>query len=340
MTRHWLFFLPAALLLSAGLELGLRVAHDRTRGRLTSQDPSRPLCTRPSADPALVYELTPGRCGANSRGFLGAELAVPKPGGVRRVVVVGDSVAQGHGVAPESGFAARLPALLADGDDPIELVLLAVSGYSTVQELRLLEKEAPRYQPDLVIWSYVLNDPAHPLYHNASGELALYHYRPRSYLAHVVAKQLFLLRELWRARGCRAEFHERLHCVYRDEIQAHIRQIGEWSRAQRVPVVFAIHPIFEAGRSFDAYSLSAVHAELTRMAEEAGLAVVDLREAYRGRDPETLKLPDPPGWHDAWHPNADGHRLAAEFLATHLRAAQLPRSAEPVARTSERESQP
>jgi hypothetical protein len=46
---------------------------------------------------------------------------------------------------------------------------------------------------------------------------------------------------------------------------------------------------------------------------------VDLREAYAGRDPETLKLEDPPGWHDAWHPNREGHRLAAETLAARLR---------------------
>lgn len=328
--RRWLLLPLAALLLSGGLEVGLRLAHARAQTRLRSQHPSRPLCTRPAEDPTLVYELTPGRCGANSRGFLDAEHAVPKPGGVRRVVVVGDSVAQGHGVARESGFAERLPRLLEDGQGPIELVLLARTGYSTVQELRLLEEEAPRYGPDLVVWSYVLNDPAHPLFHDPSGELALYHHRPRSYLAHFVAKQFFLLRELWRARGCRAEFHERLHCAYRREIQAHVRRIGEWSRAHRVPVVFAIHPVFEAGGRFEAYSLSSVHADLAGMAEEAGLAVVDLREAYLGRDPETLKLPDPPGWHDAWHPNEEGHKLAAEFLAAHLRTARLPSGAEKV----------
>jgi lysophospholipase L1-like esterase len=331
---RWLLLSVTALLLSGGLELGLRLAHNRTRARLTSQDPSRPLCTRPADDPALVYALTPGRCGANSRGFLGAERAVPKPGGVRRVVVVGDSIAQGYGVAPDSGFATRLTGLLEDGHGPIELVLLAVSGYSTVQELRLLEEEAPRYGPDLVIWSYVLNDPAHPLFHNASGELGLYHHRPRSYLAHFVAGEFFLLREQWHARACPAEFHERLHCVYRGEIQAHIRRIGEWSRAHRVPVVFAIHPIFQAGGRFEVYSLSAVDADLATMAQEAGLTVVDLRDAYLGRDPETLKLPNPPGWYDPWHPNDEGHRLAAEFLATHLRAARLPPSAETVARTS------
>jgi hypothetical protein len=86
-----------------------------------------------------------------------------------------------------------------------------------------------------------------------------------------------------------------------------------------VPVYFAIHPAFEQGRGFESYSLANVHADLVELARAAGLHPVDLTRAYAGRDPETLKLPDPPGWHDAWHPNTEGHRLAAELLAARLR---------------------
>jgi len=250
---------------------------------------------------------------------------VPKPAGVQRLVVIGDSVAQGHGVGPENAFPARLVQLLDAGRVPprYEAVLLTRSGYSTGQELRLLETEAARYQPALVLWSYVLNDPAHPLFHNPNGELGLYHYAPRSHLAHFVAQRLFLLREGWRARGCRDEYHARLHCLYARQIAEQVARIGEWSRARRVPVVFVIHPVFEKGGSFDAYSLSDVHADLAGMAHDAGLTVVDLLDAYRGHDPASLKLPDAPDWHDPWHPNAEGHRLAAELLLARLRAAGL-----------------
>ena len=48
---RWLLLPVPLLLVALALELGLRS-----------------LCTRPAADPALVYEVTPGRCGANSRG--------------------------------------------------------------------------------------------------------------------------------------------------------------------------------------------------------------------------------------------------------------------------------
>ena len=316
-----LALLAPAVIAALAVELALRAAHERDRARLRARDPGRSLCTRPAADPALVYEMTPGRCGANSRGFQDEEHAVPAPSGVARLVVIGDSVAQGVGVGRENAFPERLERILDTGGDGrrVEVVVLAVAGYSTGQELRLLETEAARYEPAAVLWSYVLNDPADPLYHDPSGELAAYHYAPRSYLAHFVAARVFLLREAWRARGCRAEYHARLHCVYRDRIAADIARIGAWSRDHRVPVFFAIHPAFEEGGRFESYSLANIHADLADMARTAGLRPVDLTLAYAGRDPETLKLPDPPGWHDAWHPNAEGHRLAAELLADRLR---------------------
>jgi lysophospholipase L1-like esterase len=318
---RWLLLPVPVLLAALGLELGLRAVHDRARARLRARDPARSICTRPAADPALVYEVTPGRCGANSRGFQDEEHAVPRPPGMRRLVVIGDSVAQGVGVGRANAFPEQLERILDAGsaEPAVEVVLLARAGYSTGQELRVLETEASRYQPDAVLWSYVLNDPAHPVFHNPNGELGLYHYAPRSRLAHLVATGLFLLREGWQERGCRAEYHARLHCVYRDRIAADLERIGAWSRAQGVPVVFAIHPAFEKGGRFEAYSLANVHADLARMARHAGLHPVDLLEAYAGHDPETLKLKDPPGWHDAWHPNTEGHRLAAEALAARLR---------------------
>jgi lysophospholipase L1-like esterase len=325
MRRPWILLPLPVLVVALGLEAGLRVQHRRTRARLEAASPSRADCTRPAADPVLVYEVTPGRCGANSRGFMDREHAVPKPPGVRRLVVIGDSVAQGHGVGLENAFPVRLARLLdGDGTGPrYEPVLLTRSGYSTSQELRLLQTEAARYEPTLVLWSYVLNDPAHPIYHNPNGELGLYHYAPRSHLLHFVAQRLFLLREGWRARGCRDEYHARLHCLYGGQVAEQVAAIGAWSRAQRVPVVFVIHPVFEKGGRFDAYSLAAIHVDLAGMAQGAGLLVVDLLDAYRGRDPASLKLPDPPGWYDPWHPNAEGHRLAAELLASRLRAAGL-----------------
>ena len=35
----------------------------------------------------------------------------------------------------------------------------------------MLEDHALQVAPDLLVWSYVMNDPAHPVYHNANGDI-------------------------------------------------------------------------------------------------------------------------------------------------------------------------
>jgi len=316
--------LLSALLSGAAFEGVLRLAHHRRLRDLEAQRPKRKPCTRATTDPRLVYELIPGRCGANSHGYLGREHSLEKPHGMHRIVVVGDSIAQGDGVAPGESFGDVLEGLLnAGGEGPFEVIVLARSGYSTSQQLVVLEREAYAYEPDLVVWSYVLNDAAHPIYHNANGELGLYHHRPRVHALAWLSRRLFLAREAWKGRGCRREYHALLHCVYRDQVAAGIRRIGEISKSRRVPALFVIHPVFEKGAGFEAYSLAAIHDDLKRLASESGIAVLDLLEAYRGNEPAALKRADPPGWHDPWHPNAAGHRLAAEALHAALAAKGL-----------------
>lgn len=315
-----------ALLLLLVFEAHLRARHEARRQELRARFPARDLCTQKSEDPALVYELAPGRCGANSHGFLDEEHGFDKPPGTRRIVVVGDSVAQGSGLPLEESFPKLLEAMLNEGEGArYEVIVLACPGYSTSQELRLLETQAYRYHPDLVLWSYVLNDPADPIFHNPSGELGFYYHEPRVHTWEWLEEKLFFLRERWRAAGCRQEYHAVLHCAYRRKIESDIAQVGSLSREKGVPGWFVIHPVFEQGVSFREYSLAWIHEDLARAARGAGLTVIDLLEAYRPYDPEDLKQPDPPGWHDPWHPNARGHRIAAEYLGARLVAEGLTR---------------
>lgn len=80
--------------------------------------------------------------------------------------------------------------------------MLAQSGYSTSQELFLLEHEALRYAPDLIIWSYVLNDPANPVYHNSNGELGRYYFKPILHTANFVSRKLFAINERIKKKLC------------------------------------------------------------------------------------------------------------------------------------------
>lgn len=91
----------------------------------------------------------------NSRGWRDREHAFAKPAGVRRVVAIGDSFTFGT----EVNDGERFTDLLQQPESGQEVVNLGVAGYGPDQELRVLETEAFRYEPDVILLtSCVKND--------------------------------------------------------------------------------------------------------------------------------------------------------------------------------------
>ena len=319
MRRNLLLLVVVVLVMLVPAELYLRAQADHERERIRAAMGERGLCTEASPDRRLLYRYTPGQCGANSQGYRDVEHAVEKPEGVFRIVLIGDSVAEGRDVDADSAFGRVLERELnARGDGRrYEVILLALIGYSTSQEIVVLENEAFRYQPDLILWSYCLNDPAHPVYHNANGDLGRYYYRPRSYLFARAEAFAFRVKQKFRGRNCPEEFHAFLHCAFWPEVEANLKRIGSITRQHRVPVVFVIHPIFEKGVGFNEYSLRDVHLRLAEAARTNGFDVVDLLEAFRAYPSAELKIENA-NYYDPWHMNARGHRVAAAAIEPHI----------------------
>lgn len=107
-----------------------------------------------------AWFTTEGRAhiAVNSSGWRDGEHALDKPPGVYRIAVLGDSYAEAMQVAAEETFWAQLPHKLAGcGFAPghrFEVLNFGVSGYGTAQEYLVLEKEALRYRPDLVLLAF------------------------------------------------------------------------------------------------------------------------------------------------------------------------------------------
>jgi lysophospholipase L1-like esterase len=90
----------------------------------------------------------------NSQGFRGPDVSIEKGPAKRRIVVVGDSYAWGFGVEYDEIFSTRIQQACSD----VEVVNLAVSGYSTDQELLLFREKGIAYDPDVVILVMAGND--------------------------------------------------------------------------------------------------------------------------------------------------------------------------------------
>ena len=103
-------------------------------------------------DPELGYRLNPARPTINSRSIRGPDITVPKPSGVFRVVVLGDSIP-----AAQPGFVDELSDQL-KRRGVIEVINASTPGYTSYQELMFFKRYLVDTDPDLVIWAYCLND--------------------------------------------------------------------------------------------------------------------------------------------------------------------------------------
>lgn len=132
-----------------------------------------------TADAGRSFKLTPGFRGAevsdefnvpiviSADGLRDRVFARPKPAGVIRILVLGDSFTYGGGARAEDTYPKRLEARLNARSDGRrwEVVNAGISGYGTFHEARFLREEGWSYQPDVLILQVFLdNDLAENLY--------------------------------------------------------------------------------------------------------------------------------------------------------------------------------
>jgi len=105
-----------------------------------------------SDDPDFIqtYERT------NSHGQRDTERTLGKPDGVRRVLLLGDSVVEGYGLRESETISRQLEDLYPDGST--EVLNFGVSAYCTRAEVELLETKGLRFDPDVVVLVFVEND--------------------------------------------------------------------------------------------------------------------------------------------------------------------------------------
>lgn len=288
---------------------------------------------RPSRNPVLRWELDPHDPSTNSHGFRDRERRYEKPPGVARVAVLGDSVTLGRGIPLEQTHPAVLEELLGPG---VEVLNFGVGGYNTGQEVEIYARRGRRYDPDLLIVAYVLNDtipagaaldamreeeaPAEPAPPQSRGPgrasgPALAGVLPlvQSELVRLVGKRLSRLgsnsqapRHPWLGPTYRRAESWRIVSEGFDRLAALAREDGD-------PVLVVIFPLLT---DFDDYEFAWIHAQVREEAERHGFAVLDLLDAFRDHDARDLRLLP----NDTVHLGAEGHRIAAAAIRDHLRA--------------------
>jgi|KBSSwiStaDraftv2_1062776.scaffolds.fasta_scaffold67172_2 lysophospholipase L1-like esterase len=286
-------------------------------------------------DRELIWVNNPGSDDIDELGFRGREVERPKRR--QRILVLGDSVAFGTGLDEAASIPRRLEHALAERGIEGEVLNGGVPGYDSTQEARALELLDPEVDPDLVLVVYCLNDafttPGFPEFLKRSALRAGKHADVAELLSlargsafeHWLTDTSHLARLIrgWRSSAGvdRRESRETIRDLgfakaVRDlaRVESAFLRIGAWRSTAGVPVYVAIAPLFRL--KGDSYSEPDVHASVAKLAERAGLVVIDPLPAvldYVKRTGHDLAQDS-----DAVHPTAEGAEVVATALAEQL----------------------
>jgi len=283
-----------------------------------SNDVWRELLHRPSPIPGLAYELVPNRekyshgamIKTNSFGMRDDEPHPKNDTSLHRIAVIGDSVTFGFGVRGEHTYTNVLEQLLNKEIDcrRFEVLNFGVGGYSTRDESLVLKHKAIDWDLDLVIVGYYLNDPEidpiQPLHSYYQG-VSWWQY---SNLLRLIAKA----KKGWDVRRDGAgDYLRYLHATKGKNWQSVVFALEEMrsvAAERRIPVLLAIFPVTQ-NKSWADYPYQDLHQQVTNVANEKGIFVVDLYESF-SQYPSQVVMVSP---HDN-HPSKIGHEVAAHAL--------------------------
>jgi lysophospholipase L1-like esterase len=323
----------AAALVLASLATGLLVLEVgfRLAGVSVGTVQINRATVRRSADPRLRFELRPGSAAqaeveyrVNAEGLRGPETTVEKPAGVRRVAVLGDSIAFGYWVAEGDAFPHQLETMLNQAGGAggrIEVLDFGVPGYNLDQEIETLRARALAFSPDVVVVAFCLND----LEGIFSYELGLVEDRAarggswagrlreallsRSLVFSWVEYRLSELearRRFVRARNpIGGPLYAEAVGQQKAALQGKLELVRGLLATRGIHGMLVVFPVL--GGPFERYPHRELHRAVVEAAEGAGLAAVDLLDCYSAYGFRALRV-------DVIHPSPLGHRVAAHAI--------------------------
>ncbi|MCH7993852.1 MAG: SGNH/GDSL hydrolase family protein [Planctomycetes bacterium] len=325
--RWLLALMPVLLLVSADLVASVEY---------------RPILERTEqmqTHPVRLWEFRPGSVRThrgvtnkiNAHGLWGPLVPYEKKADERRILFLGDSITYGFNVDEEDCFVWQVRDLANEGSGgrPISVVNCSVTGYSPWQEYDLLKTKGLRYDPDLIVQVFCINDLGEKFnlvnfggrtLHLAPPEPATFEWSGLYRMSRALAFQWF--------GPSRAELDARERAYSNDAIfdqsdAPHIREamritretmnrIASLARERGIPLVVVGFPM---ARQIDlaAPDSSPPREWLAAFSREEKVPLLDLVPVYRAyvRDNGISALDLFP---DKIHPNKLANRIAAKAI--------------------------
>lgn len=293
-------------------------------------------------DRVLNYRLKPhsvsfaGDVAYNLNGLGFRDLDRPFEKGRKfRILVLGDSVAFGYKVKFEDLFSRQLERLLAERRPAkeVEVMTLAMPGLNTFQESHLLTTVGTKFDPNLVIVAFSMNDAEEGVAYKTNDDpcrIQLLQVPIPCGLKKVMKQSalLFFVKDrldqvAWKLGvGDRDDIYHSIETdyfskLYQDErnwsehVVAGFRAIDQVGRSNGIPVVLVVFPVMY---DFQEYKWDWIHRKVEEEARKYHFRVIQLIDEFKQYPVEAIRVERG----DFVHPNKRGHYLAAVEVRKYL----------------------
>ncbi len=288
----------------------------------------RPMYRR-SFNPYLRYEFVPGakteKISINSDGFRGPEYTVAKPAGTFRIIMLGDSETFSYMLSQNDTLPAQLESLLNKNSPSVhyEVLNFGVEGYCTFQEMEMLKTKGLKYNPDLIILNYVLNDPEPGEYYFDKTFFMRHSALVRYFSCRVKKAMIKKERKKLKIESEIDHYYYYHQPKYFIPVKNTILEMSQISRSQGNKLVVVIFPTSSTMvKNFkENYPYQALH-ELVKSIKSDDIIFIDLLDEFNrlNMSPQDVAINYK---YDESHKNAAALKVSAEYICGILKSRGL-----------------
>jgi len=252
----------------------------------------------------------------NDEGFRDRNFEIEKPENTVRIVGLGDSFTFGNGIENIDDTYLRVlerELNAASSDKEYEVLNFALPGIDTQKELEILEERALKYEPDIVIVGFYLNDldsldPAVGRYKRIGLPVVGFWLDSVSYFYYFLESRT---NRIFLSLGWKETYEEYLMRMLQSEVSKEetrriFRELSEVAKENEFDVVIVNIPVLY---KFENYQFLEANELLEEISEENGFYFVDLLDTFGDYEEEEIYISK----HNV-HMNEFGNRLAGEVI--------------------------
>ena len=281
-------------------------------------------------DQQLGYRLNPTKSGINNFSVRHGDIINPKPHGLYRIVVLGDSIPWDN-----PGLVTYMDEML-NKEGNVEVINAGIPGYTAYQEVLFFKRYLQVTEPNLVVWAYCLND-NHKFLHRFDEKAkmlwtdeALENLQATSFLAKLASRS-YILSELKlrmfatqnQHQGCRFPWECRpdFNIAWKDEpwarYEASLNEMKQLTKRMHSHLAILIFPYEPQLQQFDSVQdteyILKPQRRINMLCQKYDVPCLDLFPAFHKKSRESVKL-----YRDGVHLTKEGHELAASLIYTFL----------------------